>query len=182
MKNIFFYKLYMFDKRLFFLIAAFSILTVLCNVKGDEITPFFIWAMYSEKENDSNKYEVFRILINDSTLVDYTSGYTDNNRFFLSAPLSYYDKIKRNNFNEPTLTFISAKLGNNYKIIQPLAERIYDDNQNTKQFIDWYVRFLQQSTGQPVRKLEVAVLTCSFTASQQLQTDSSYSLIQWKQS
>ena len=181
MKNLFFYKLYKFDRRLFFLIAAFTTLTVLCNIKGVEITPFFIWAMYSEKENDANKYEIFRILINDSTLVDYASGYTDNNRFFLSAPLSYYLKIKRSNFKEPTLSFISNKLGNNYRTVQPLAERIYTSNLHSKQFIDWYIRFLQQSTKHPVRKLEVAVLTCSFNERQQLQTDSSYSLVQWKQ-
>lgn len=181
MKNLFFYKLYLFDKRLFFLIAVFSGLTILCNIKGDEITPFFIWAMYSEKENMTNKYEIFRIQVNGSTLVDYTSGYTDNNRFFLSAPLSYYYKIKLNNFKEPTLSFIQKKLGKKYNLIQPLAERIYNDNLDTMQFTEWYIRYLQQSTGKPIHNLQVDVLTSHFAVNESLQTDSSYLLIQWKQ-
>lgn len=181
MKNLFFYKLYLFDKRLFFLIAVFCGLSVLCNIKGDEITPFFIWAMYSEKESTTNKYEIFRIQVNDRILIDYTSGYTDNNRFFLSAPLSYYNKIKLNDFKEPTLSFIQKKLGKKYNALQPLAERIYNGNLNTKQFTEWYVRYLQQSIGKPIHNVQVDVLTSHFGANQLLQTDSSYLLIQWKQ-
>lgn len=181
MKNGFFYKLYLFDKRLFFVIASFSGLTILCNVMGGEVTPFFIWAMYSEKESAINKYEIFKIRVNDSTLIDYTSHYTDNNRLFLSAPLSYYYKIKQNNFKEPALSFIKKKLGEKYTAIQPLAAKLYNGNPDAKQFIEWYVRYLQQSIGKPVYRLDVSIVTTHFDASRQLLTDSNYSLIQWKQ-
>jgi len=72
MRRSFFYRLYLFDKKLFLLVAVFSGLTILCNIKGDEITPFFVWAMYSEKEGTTNRYEIFRIQVNDSILVDYS--------------------------------------------------------------------------------------------------------------
>lgn len=181
MKNLFLYKLYWFDKRLFFSLVVFSGFTVLCNIRGDEITPFFIWAMYSEKEKVANSYEIFHIQVNDSTVVDYTSGYTDNNRFFLTSPLAYFNKISQNHFAEPTLYFLQKKLGSDYTTLQPLAEKIYNGNLDRDKFIAWYVRYLQQSTGKAVHKLKIDVLISRFAPGSSIQIDSSYSLVQWKQ-
>src|ERR1700712_3518610 len=157
MKNSFFYKLYLFDKKLFLFILIFSAFTILCNIKGEEVTPFFIWAMYSEKETAINKYDIFRITVNDTTVIDYTAGFTDNNRFFLTAPLKYFDRIKKNNFNDPSLSFIRQKLGQHYLAIEPLAKQVFDYKDSYEDFTEWYARYLQQSIKLTVNKLEVDV-------------------------
>ncbi len=79
------------------------------------------------------------------------------------------------------LWLLLKKLGEKYNVIQPLAEKIYNGNRDAKQFEEWYSRYLQQSIGKPVHTLQVAVLTVHFAAQEIVQTDSSYSLIQWKQ-
>ncbi len=181
MKNWFFYKLYVFDKRLFFLVTIFTAFTIICNIKGDEITPFFIWAMYSQKEDTTNKYQVYSIRINDSILVDYSSGHKDNNRLFLYSPLHYYYKIQQNDFIDPTLVFLKSKLGSTYPTIQPFAEKICNSNNEQKMFTSWYKKYLEQTLGLPIHKLRLDVLNVHFMANQQLQTDSSRFIAAWEQ-
>ncbi|MEO6000964.1 MAG: hypothetical protein ABIN89_29225 [Chitinophagaceae bacterium] len=181
MRRNFFYNLYLFDKRLFFLVTIFSSLTIFCNIKGDEITPFFVWAMYSEKEDTANKYEIFKILVNDSVLVDYSSDYTDNNRFFLSRPLRYYNKIKQNGFVDPGSSFLETKLGATYSIIQPVAKKIFNGIENQEHFTGWYKKYLEQTMGMPIHAFKVNALSGHFTGDQQLQIDSSYLVVEWRQ-
>lgn len=181
MKNNFFYKLYVFDKRLFFFIIIFFGFTLFCNIMGDEVAPFFIWAMYSEKENPANKYKIYKIEVNDSVLVDYTSGYSSNSRFFLSSPLSFYDQVQQNNYTDPTLSFLKRKLGSKYNIIKPLAERINNGMKEQMMFTPWYKRYLEQTIGKPIHSLKVEAGLGHFTADHRVLIDSSYLLTEWQQ-
>ena len=61
----YFSKLYRYNKWLCFGIAAFCILTVVANLMKTEITPVFIWGMYSEKEAPAPDYRVLKVLVND---------------------------------------------------------------------------------------------------------------------
>ena len=181
MKNSFFYRLYVSDKKLFLFVAVFSGLTIFCNIRGDEITPFFVWAMYSEKEDTTNRYEIFKTLVNDSVLVDYSSGYTNDNRFLLSSPLSYYNKIKKNNLIDPTISFLQEKLGPGYATIQPVAEEVLDGREDQQMFTSWYKRYLEQTMDISIHAIKVNALAGHFTAGQQLQIDSGYFVIEWRQ-
>ncbi len=180
MKDLFFYKIYRFDKRLFFLLATFTVITVACNIKGDELTPFFIWAMYSEKENPVNQYRIYKIRVNDSIQVDYSSGYTDNNRFFLTGPLSLYHKMLENNRTDPTRSFIQEKLGSNLALIGSSADKVLNSQVELDHFLAWYKRYLEQCLSLPVDKFTVSVVNARFNDDQLLQTESSV-LISWKQ-
>jgi len=181
MRNTYFYQLYQYDRKLFFLTASFTLLTIFFNIRGNEITPFFVWGMYSEREKPIDRYEIFNIKINGNIIIDYTSGYTDANRFFLFSPLSYYKKIKENNSIDPTLDFLQKKLGYRYKSIKQLAEKINNGPREEKMFMNWYKRYLQETTGQQINKLEVNVLTGHFMNRQRIYIDSSYLLEQWTQ-
>jgi predicted small integral membrane protein len=92
MKETYFFKLYRYDKKWFCVVAIFAGLTLLCNLRGNEVTPFFVWGMYSEKMKPQKDYLVFKTTVNDTLFVDTYSGYSDNTRMFLNAPLAYYIK------------------------------------------------------------------------------------------
>ncbi len=181
MKNTFFYKLYSFDRRLFFILATCCFLTLIFNGKGDEVTPFFLWAMYSRKEENLNRYPIYHIRVNDSLLIDYSSGYTADNRFFLSSPLAYYHNIFLNNNIDPGLSFLQKKLGSRYSTIEPIARIVHNGTRERGQFMQWYKRYLQQTTGLQINSIDISVLTGYYNSSNQLQVDAGYLLASWKQ-
>src|SRR5438045_7934064 len=100
MKKGFLYRVYKLNKRLFvffvFLLAGNFFTNVLCW----QSTPFFVWGMYSEKEDTANVHPVLKITINDTLVLDYTK-YTDANKLFLTSPLQLYIQMK-NNGEDPT--------------------------------------------------------------------------------
>lgn len=181
MKNYFFYKLYRFDKKLFFFLAVFSALTVVCNIMGVEITPFFIWGMYSEKESTLNSYDTYKIQVNDSSVIDHTAGFTDNNRFFLYSPLSFYQKIQENRFIDPALSLLQKKTGADNATFRSLSTRITNGYQQQARFPGWFTRYLEQSASKKIHSLKVDIVKLSFTADKHIQADSSYLLAAWEQ-
>jgi hypothetical protein len=88
MKNSFLYQLCKQDRKLFFGILVCGILHIGCNITGFQITPFFVWGMYSAKEKSPESYPVFTVSSPTDTL-SISSGYSDNTRFYLQAPLLF---------------------------------------------------------------------------------------------
>ena len=161
--------------------AIFSFLTVVCNSMGDEITPFFVWGMYSEKESPLNSYNTFKIQVNDNTLIDHTSGYTAMNRFFLSSPLSYYRRMGVNGFIDPSLSFLHKKLGSDNSLLNHLADRITNGHEQQKLFLGWFKRYLEQSTSIRIHSLKIDAIKLHFTTDKQVQADSIYLFAAWEQ-
>jgi hypothetical protein len=50
LQDSYLFKLYRHNRKLFYGILCFVFITIACNLAGYEATPFFIWAVYSEKE------------------------------------------------------------------------------------------------------------------------------------
>src|SRR4051812_8435577 len=103
MKKTFLYRVWLHNKSLCYIMSIFVGLTVFTNLLGDEVTPFFVWGMYSEKEKPVRAVELLQTTINGDTVVniyDYSNGDT---RFYLSSPLAYFKKIKDNNNLDPTI-------------------------------------------------------------------------------
>lgn len=172
--KLFLYKAYKFNKKLFIFFAAFAGITVICNLAGDEITPFYVWGMYSEKEVTPSGYELFRITVNDK-VVDYSTGYFPSNRFFLQSPLSYYTLMKKG--GDPTEIFLKNKLKNKFLMIQPYASRVLNSTKEFNEFPLWYKRYLQQTTGETIQSFKVEVLNTSFNTNNVITINDAYTLI-----
>jgi len=173
-ENLFLYKVYRYNKKLFFLFLAFTGVTLFCNLTGFEITPFYVWGMYSQKEIPAGSYTIYRISVNDK-LLDYSTGYLPANRFFLTSPLSYFETIKDD--NDPTLMFLNHKLVGNYSFIKAFALNVMNSKNDIEKFPEWYKRYLEQTTGEKVKRLTVDVLQVSYTADNSIKIDSVYNLI-----
>lgn len=172
--RLFLYKVYKFNKKLFTFFVTFAGLTMMGNLTGNEVTPFFVWGMYSEKEAPPTDYEIFRITVNNK-IVDYTTGYLPSNRFFLQSPLIYYTMMK--NGEDPTALFLRRKLKNRFSTIQPYASDVLNSTKEYKEFPLWYQRYLQQTTGERIQNFKVEVLKTSFDSGNAIKINSSYTLI-----
>jgi hypothetical protein len=108
-------------------------------------------------------------------LVDYSAGYLPANRFFLTSPLSYFETIKDG--DDPTLNFLDQKLKGNYSFIKPFALKVMNSKNDISKFPNWYKRYLEQTTGEKVKKLTVAILQASYAADNSIKIDSVYNLL-----
>ena len=159
--------------------SVFACLTVFFNLLGDEVTPFFVWGMYSEKEKPVQAVELLKTTINQDTVVDVYDYSNGDTRFYLSSPLAYFKKIKDNNNQDPTITFLQTKLGAHYHNIRPFERSLFNTGPQQQEFLNWYARYLQQVTLIPVNSLRVEVVHAHYT-SQNLVTDSVNLFATWQ--
>ena len=154
----YFSQVFRYNKWLCWLLGSFCALTILVNVLKIETTPFFIWGMYSEKEKSLAEYEIFTVVVNDSVTIDYSSNYTDANRFFLSSPLAYYIDIYRHAGKDPLEDFLKEKSGKYFDEINYFKGFIYNDSSRQMAFKKWYIAYLEETIHQKINKLDVNIL------------------------
>src|SRR6185437_780769 len=177
MEKIFLYKVYRYNKKLFFFFLAFAGFSLFCNFAGFEITPFYVWGMYSQKETQPKEYPVFKITAN-KKLVDYTTGYFPANRFFLLSPLSYYASVKTP--EDPTGIFLNEKLGKKYEWAKPYADKVLNSPKEFDKFTGWFKNYIGQTTGEKVQSLKVELFLVSYENNNSIKIDSVHTLIDEK--
>ena len=57
-------KVYEHNKKLFYACMLFISLTLFTNLLGWQVTPFFVWGMYSEKEIEKNDHTIYQTMHN----------------------------------------------------------------------------------------------------------------------
>jgi hypothetical protein len=179
MKRTFLYKVWLHDRRLFYVMAVFSVLTILFNVLGDEVTPFFVWGMYSEKEKPVQQYEILRTTVNDSLVVDAAGGYADATRFYLTGPLASYKKIKDNGGIDPVKSFLQQKLNKRYEWVRFAENKVFYNEVSPQAFFTWYSNYLQQVTNVNVHTVQVDVVQVHYDR-EKIVVDSLYLFHKWK--
>jgi len=135
-KKTFLYKVWLHNRKLAGLLAIFAVFTVFFNLLGDEVTPFFVWGMYSEKIKPVRQYEVLRTTINDSLVVNPYDYHTTDTRFYLNGPLAWYKKIKDNNSQDPTISFLQTKLQGQYDHIRFLEPSLSNTTARQQEFLN----------------------------------------------
>jgi hypothetical protein len=179
MKNTFLYQVWLHSPKLCYILAAFTALTVCGNLLGDEVTPFFVWGMYSEKEKPVQQYEILKTTINDSAVVNVYDYHTTDTRFYQYTPLAYFKKIKDNNNIDPTISFLQSKLKQHYDQIRFLEGSLFNTGPRQQAFLSWYARYLQQVTNLPVNALRIEVIHAHYSK-QNLVVDSVRLFSTWK--
>lgn len=180
-KNWFLYRVYKLNKRLFFFFVFFLAGTLVTNLLGWQVTPFFVWGMYSEREKEAGGQPLFKITINDSTVINYSSGYADANRFFLTSPLRLYTFIKQNNGLDPTAVFLEKKLGARFSLVKNTSLKVLNDSARYHTFLPWYKKYLEQTTGLTIHKYTIELLEAGYDENKQINIHSSGLIDTWKQ-
>lgn len=179
MKKTFLYRVWMHNRKLFYVMAAFAAFTVVFNLMGNEVTPFFVWGMYSAKEQPAPHYEVLQTTVNDSVPVNPYDYITTDTRLYLGSPLGYYKSIKENNFTDPAIDFLQTKLHQHYHHIRFLEKNLFNASLQKQDFLNWYARYLQQVTKINIQSIRIDVVQVHYN-NQHLVTDSVYLFEKWQ--
>jgi hypothetical protein len=179
LKHTFLYKVYQHSPRLFYVLCCFAALTVFFNAIGDEVTPFFVWGMYSEKEKPVQRYELLRTTINDSIPLQQTGYLLDATRFYLSGPLGSFKKLQDNGGVDPVKSFLQSKLKGHYSQLPVQEHTLFNTGLSAATFFDWYSRYLHAVTAIDVQSIKVEVVQVHYNKGK-IVTDSTYLFEQWK--
>lgn len=180
MKNWFLYKVYKLNKILFGFFILFLAGTIFTNLLGWQATPFFVWGMYSEKEDSSNSYNILKITVNDSSVINYSADYTDANRFFLISPLQLYILMKKNNEQDPTEIFLQRKSGRNYSAIKIFADKVLNGKKEYISFLPWYKRYLEQTTKIEIDNYKIELLKARYREDHKIEIYATELINTWK--
>lgn len=179
MKNSFLYRVFKMNKRLFIFFILFQLGTIVTNLYGWQATPFFVWGMYSEKEDTVNSHPVIKVTVNDSSVID-PFKYTEGNRFFLTSPLQLYIAMKKNGGEDPTEKFLQRKLKGNFSLVENTARKILNGKDEYKLFLTWYKKYLEQTTGKRVYNFTIELLHTRFTDENNREVFSKEIIDSWK--
>lgn len=182
MKKTFLYKVWLHNKKLFFVITGFTGLTLFFNLLGDEVTPFFVWGMYSEREPPAATYQVLQTTINDSLIVNGSAGHPSGTLFYLGTPLAYYRRIQENRHTDPVIPFLQSKMGAHYRWIQPLEKKLFNTGPQQQAFLPWYRRYLEEVLGITIHRLKIDIIEVHYNNSQHIITDTAYLFEKWERS
>ena len=188
MKNTYLHRVYRYNRKVFFFILLFAGGTLLCNITGFEITPFFVWGMYSQPERPAGQYEILQTKTGDGMVIDPSAGYTDDTRFYLNAPLAWYRTIRDNGDTEPTRTFLEKELQGRYRWLglregkgplSAMENKVFNGQSQLLAFPGWYRRYLTAVTGIPIQSLFVSVLRVHYDANEHIAVDSTFLFDTW---
>lgn len=159
--------------------VVFAVFTLGTNLAGDEVTPFFVWGMYSAKEEPVKQYSILQTTINDSIVVNAYDQPISDTRFYLTSPLAWYKKIKDNNNTDPTQSFLQARLGPaHFQKLHFLQGSLFNTWQPDS-FFTWYARYLQQVTHMHVRSIRIDEIKTHY-AGPKLVVDSIHLFERWE--
>ena len=137
--------------------------------------------MYSEREKEPSFQPVFKITINNSTVVNYSSGYADANRFFLISPLQLYLFMKQNNREDPTAVFLKKKLGAKYSIVENVSQKVLNNFADYHAFLPWYKKYLEHTTGLTIHTYTIELMEAGYDENNKVNIHSSRLIDTWKQ-
>ena len=180
MKKWFLYRVYKLNKGLFVFFILFLAGTLFTNLLGWQVTPFFVWGMYSEEESGNYLHPVLKITVNDSAVINYTA-YADANKFFLTSPLQEYVVMKKNNGVDPQEAFLKEKAGKNYSLVHMLSDKVFNDSNEYNLFLPWYKRYLEQTMGIKIHSYTIELLKGVYTPSNKIEVVSAELIDTWKQ-
>ena len=144
------------------LVSSFAVLSIFFNLIGDQVSPFFVWGMFSQPETPKPMQPVWQFLA-DGKELNYSCFEVSNmERFYLLTPLEKFKAMKDANGVHPTRLFLKQKLGEHYAQVAPILERITNDETDYVAFGEWLKRYTSSVVGKPIQRLEIRLLECQF--------------------
>jgi hypothetical protein len=151
-----------YHKGWYYAALLFAAGSIGANVVGIETTPFFVWGMFSQPETPQERYSITRFYADDKQL-DYTSYHIPLfQRYFMTNPLYYAQNAFENHGREDVnRAFLREKLGAKYQTLQPIIQRVTNNNLNDS-FNVWQIRYVCSAYGMQFKKLVICPQTLRY--------------------
>lgn len=146
------------SKIVFAFFVAFILGTVWCTFSKIEITPFFLWAHYSDQQTPTGKFERIYIKAN-GELLDLPK-LSRPTRELLQLPTEYFVQLEKSNYETNTRQIIRRKLSRYFsaETCAKLEKHLCNSPDEKYAYLYWLSQYIERLYGKRVNSVEVG--TC----------------------
>jgi hypothetical protein len=142
------------NKPMFRAVAVFMSVTLLINATRNEITPFFVWAMYAGKSAEVDTFPVFVLQYNDGKVFHAPHTWKDHKRMMFFYTIDHYTLLRDNDYTDPDMQKAGSIMGKAGMSGMPLGE-LYTDRAAMQQYPAWLMRYMQANLGEHIDSISV---------------------------
>ncbi|MEO8583798.1 MAG: hypothetical protein ABI415_08370 [Flavitalea sp.] len=126
------------DRKAFLFITTFLVLQVVLALMKLEVTPIFLYGMYSEKLPVTNRFSELKIFINDTPIETYRPSFRQ--KALLTTNAVNYEDMKRNDHIDVLKTRMKTKYPFlfDHWIAPVFGESIYNSAEDQEKFTVWF--------------------------------------------
>lgn len=149
-------KLFYRDKFLFFVISLFFALSLFFNLIRLNITPFFLFDMYSVKMPSQPDYSLYELRYGNDRRVDIPHSWEQPRKMILYEPLTEYVSMQiEHGGRDPFGEYLKNDWGPRHPRFRSLIPYLYDSSAQFDAFPAWLKRYLSPQVDGPVGHIYV---------------------------
>lgn len=133
--------------KLFYFCITLTVLQLLCTAIKLEVTPFFLYGMFSEQVSPVHNITQQKILLNGRPLEDFSLPFRE--QMFLETTMENYVAQKQNNETDPLRTRIENRYPffTNLPIYPFLTNKIFNPAEALPRYEQWFLKHTGKYTG-----------------------------------
>ncbi len=143
------------SKIVFTFFVAFILSTVWCTFSKMEITPFFLWAHYSDRQVSTGKYD--RIYINVNGNILDLPKLTRPTREMIQLPTEYFVHLEEYSYQTSTRHVLRKHVKSlcSETFYAKIENRLVNNASDKDEYLNWLKRYIERVYEIDVHELEV---------------------------
>lgn len=128
---------------IFAFFVIFILGTLFCTFSKIEVTPFFLWAHYSDQQTPTGKFERIYIKVN-GELLDLPR-LSRPTREVIQLPTEYFVQLERSNYETGTRQMIRGKLARIFssEIAETLEKSLCNSPNKKDAYLHWLTQYIE---------------------------------------
>jgi hypothetical protein len=148
------------SKSIYWILIIFILISLITNLSKIEITPFYVWRMYSEKEPRNDKNHFYQLSYNNK-IFNQSEAWNNGRKMMFSYTIHHYESCKENNGYDNIQIKAQSILQrlniNDVKLFSPFYIKY-----NLKEYPQWLLRYIQQIIKEKINHMEVNKMTIRY--------------------
>lgn len=162
LKNPYLYRLYTKSKRWFAVFCIFIVTTFFTHKKGVEITPFFVWGMYSNIDTVKPSYDILEVTINNNEKLRLDQTWAEPYRMMIYTSFDKYSHYADDGNIDSMMFYRKDEPGFIRHWQYTIASRLANKQENILQYPVWLKRYVAHALNKNVATIKVDKITFTY--------------------
>ncbi len=157
------------SKVIFAFFVIFTLGTFVCTYSKIQVTPFFLWAHYSDPQTSTGQHERIYIKVN-GEILDLPS-ITRPTREVIQLPMEYFVQLERSNYDTGTRQIIRKKIATRFSAAtaQKMEARLCNSKGDKRAYLSWLASYIERVYKKKVYTMEVGTCDLVFVKKTEVQ-------------
>jgi hypothetical protein len=153
--NFFLVDVWKQSKTIFVFFTLFIIGTLWCSFSKTEVTPFYLWAHYSDREELTGSYERIYVKVN-GEILDLPK-LTRPTREIIQLPTEYFVQLEGRDYHTSTRHVLRKYLKGkcSESLYSTIENRLAASEENRDEYLLWLARYVERVFDVEVEEIEV---------------------------